>query len=155
MTKISRLKVDPQQLGFFMNNFWSLITLLEDKDQVKSFLKDLLTHTEMKMFAKRIQIAKMLLEGYSYQDIRGYVKVTDSTISKISNLLSVDGAGLKTAIKYLHRIEEQIENNRMKTTPSLKEKYPEHFLPDRIANKVGEMMKKGRRKKSAVKDIKL
>ena len=82
MTKVSRIKLDPKHLGFFLNNFWNLITLLENKDQVKSFLKDLLTHTEMKMFAKRIQIAKMLLEGYSYQTIRSYVKVTDSTIAR-------------------------------------------------------------------------
>lgn len=63
MTKLSRIKVKEEHLGLFINSLWNLITLLENKDQVKNFLKDLLTHTEMKMFAKRTQIAKMLIEG--------------------------------------------------------------------------------------------
>lgn len=62
MTKISRIKINPKHLDFFLHNFWNLITLLENKDQVKNFFRDLLSHTEMKMFAKRIQIAKMLLK---------------------------------------------------------------------------------------------
>lgn len=91
MTKISRIRVDSRHLGFFINNFWNLITLLENKDQVANFLKDLLTHTEMKMLAKRIQIAKMLLEGHDYRAIRGYVKVSDATIATISNKIEIGG----------------------------------------------------------------
>lgn len=155
MTKVSRISVDSQHLGFFMNNFWSLITLLEDKDQVKSFLKDLLTHTEMKMFAKRIQIAKMLLEGYSYQDIKGYVKVTDATISKISNILAVDGEGLRVAIKYLQKIEFETDNKNMKIAPGLKDKYPDHFLPERIVEGIRNKVKKSKKKYSAKKNISL
>ncbi len=151
MTKLSRIKVDPQNLGFFINNFWSLITLLENKDQVKSFLKDVLTHTEMKMFAKRIQIAKMLLEGYSYRDIRNYVKVTDTTIGKISNILSVDGEGLKTAIGHLQKIEKEIDKERMRATPNLKKKYPMYFLPEILIEKASELSKK-QKKKASVKN---
>lgn len=153
MTKISRIKVDPRHLGFFINNFWNLITLLENKDQVKAFLKDLLTHTEMKMFAKRIQIAKMLLEGQKYAVIKSYVKVTDSTISRINNLLENGGEGMKTAIKYLHQIEEEIEKERMRVTPNLKNKYPSHFLPETIFDKLVKENKKRIRKRSAKKDL--
>lgn len=153
MTKISRIKVDPQHLHFFLNNFWNLITLLENKDQVKDFLKDLLTHTEMKMFAKRIQIAKMLLEGYNYQTIRKYVKVTDSTIARISNLLEIGGDGLKTSISYLKKIEAGIEKERMSIDPNLKKRYPSYFLPEIIADEIGKKVKAYKKKNSVKKDI--
>lgn len=155
MTKISRIKLDPKHLEFFLSNFWSLITLLENKEQVKNFLKDLLTHTEMKMFAKRIQIAKMLMEGYNYRDIRNYVKVTDGTIARISNVLETEGEGLKLAIVYLQKIEKEIEKERMSFAPNLKNKYPAYFLPEIIVEKIGKKIKSQNKKLSVKRDISL
>lgn len=152
MTKLSTIRLDSKHLGFFLNSFWSLITLLENKDQVKSFLKDLLTHTEMKMLAKRIQIAKMLLEGYDYRAIRNYVKVTDPTISKISNILATDGEGLKTAVGFLQKIESQIEKRRFSGKP-LKERYGMYFLPDKLIDAAGKKLKSHNKKLSAGKNL--
>lgn len=151
MVKISRIRVDPKHFGFFLNNFWNLITLLENKEQVKTFLKDLLTPTEMKMLTKRIQIAKMLLEGYDYRSIRNYVKVTDPTIAKISNILAVSGDGLRVAIRYLQKIEAEIDRDRMRATPDLKKKYPTYYLPEKAIELVEKELRK-RKKKSSVKE---
>lgn len=155
MTKISRIRVDPRHMGFFLHNFWNLITLLEDKDQVKNFLKDLLTHTEMKMLAKRIQIAKMLLEGYDYRSIRNYIKVTDTTIAKINNILATSEGGLKTAVEYLQKIEEEIKKKQMQVTPSLKKKYPMYFLPENIVEGITKQIKKRRKRASVKKSLSL
>lgn len=155
MTKLSRIKVDPKHLGFFLNNFWNLFALLEDKDQIKNFLKDLLTHTEMKMFAKRVQITKMLMEGYDYRAIRAYVKVTDPTIAKISNKLATEGEGLRVAIRYLQKIENEIEKERMRITPDLKKKYGMYYLPDKLAEGVYKRIKAQHKKRSAKRDISL
>ena len=43
MTKVSRWTVDPERMGIFIDNFWNVLTLLDSKDQVKAFLKDLLS----------------------------------------------------------------------------------------------------------------
>lgn len=153
MTKISRIRINSRHLGFFINNFWNLITLLENKDQVASFLKDLLTHTEMKMFAKRIQIAKMLLEGHDYRAIRNYVKVSDTTIATISNKLEVGGEGLKTAIIFLKKVEGDIEKERMRIVPDLKKQYSSYFLLDRVMDGAGKKVKRFNKKNSVKKDI--
>lgn len=153
MTKISRIRVDSRRLGFFINNFWNLITLLENKDQVASFLKDLLTHTEMKMFAKRIQIAKMLLEGKDYRAIRNYVKVSDTTIATISNKIETGGEGLKTAIKFLKKVEEDIEKERFRITPDLKKMYGTYFIPEKIIEGVSNKVRSVNKKNSVKKDI--
>lgn len=153
MTKVSRIKLDAKHLGFFINNFWNLITLLENKDQTASFLKDLLTHTEMKMFAKRIQIAKMLMEGYGYQAIKGFVKVTDPTIAKINNKLETGGEGLKSAISYLQKIEKEIDKERMRSTPNLKKQYPSYFMPEIVFEEIVRIFKKRQKKRSVKKYI--
>lgn len=155
MTKISRIKVDSRHLGFFINNFWNLITLLENKDQVASFLKDLLSHTEMKMFAKRIQIAKMLMEGYDYRAIRNYVKVSDTTIATINNKLQVGGEGLKTAIAFLKKVEADIEKERMRIIPDLRKQYKSYFPMDRATEIVSKKIKNSRKRSSVKKDIQL
>lgn len=149
MTKISRIPTDPRHMGFFIHNFWVLITLLEDKDGVKDFLKDLLTHTEMKMFAKRIQIAKMLIEGYDYRSIRGFVKVTDTTIAKINNMLAIGGEGFRTGISKLQKIEMEIDKERMRVTPNFRKNYPTYFLPDRAIDEISKLLKKKRKRDSA------
>ena len=155
MTKISRKKVDPVHLGFFINNFWNSITLLEDKNQVKSFLKDLLSHTEMKMFAKRIQIAKMLLEGHGYEVIKNQVKVTDSTIAKISNMLEIGGEGIRMAVKYLQKFEKDIEKDRFRLGPDFKKKYGMYFLPEKLIESAEKQARAYKKKQSVKKDIPL
>lgn len=155
MTKISRIRVDSRHLGFFINNFWNLVTLLENKDQVANFLKDLLTHTEMKMLAKRIQIAKMLLEGHDYRSIRNYVKVSDTTIATINNKLETGGEGLRTAIRYFKKVEKDIDEERLRITPDLKKTYSLYFLPEKILDKAGNQIKTIRKKSSVKKDISL
>ncbi|MBI2011131.1 hypothetical protein HYS91_00005, partial [Candidatus Daviesbacteria bacterium] len=98
---------DPKRISSFTNRFYDAITLLEDKREVISFLKDLLTPTEIRMIAKRLQIADMLSKGYKYQDIKNFVRVTVQTISSMSNKLQFGNDGLINILKKLVKIEEQ------------------------------------------------
>ncbi len=108
MTKVSRIPVEPPELmGVYIDNFWNAITLLESKAETREFLKDLLSHTEVKMLAKRIQIAKMLINRADYQTIKSKVRVTSNTIAKINNQLNTNGFGLKKTIGRIIKLEEQ------------------------------------------------
>lgn len=152
MTKVSRIPTKTTRLNYFSHNLESAITMLESKDQVAEFLRDILTHTEYKMMAKRLQIAKMLLEGYDYKSIKGYVHVTDSTVSSISNKLGTSGKGLKQAIKKLQQIERKLDEKRM-IGKSMQERYPTYYLPELIFNEVSKRIEKYRKLKSATKHI--
>lgn len=105
MTKVS-IYSDPKRLGLFINRFWSAITLIESRGETITFLKDLLTPTEMRMFAKRLQIADMLSKGYKYEDIRNYVRVTDQTISSVNNKLNFGEDGLLKILQKLEKIDK-------------------------------------------------
>lgn len=94
---------DPKKLSVFIHRFWDAITLIEDRPEAISFLKDLLTPTEVRMLAKRLQIADMLAKGYKYEDIKTHVRVTVQTISHVNNKLQFGENGL---IKILQRLEK-------------------------------------------------
>lgn len=94
-------------MGYFISNLWNTITLINNRDETVLFLKELLTPTEVRMFAKRIQIAKMLLEGYKYEDIIPFVRVTPNTINSVNNQLQFGDGGYIKIIERLIKIEQR------------------------------------------------
>jgi uncharacterized protein YerC len=107
MTKISKKPVDPEKLGFYINNLWAAFTLMDSKADIRLLFKDLFTHTEYKMFAKRLEIARRLLKGENYLNIQRDLKVTAGTVGRISNILAEQRHGLKMAHEKLSRLEEK------------------------------------------------
>lgn len=107
MTKITFRQTNIPEFGNYVNNLWSAFTLLTSKDEIRKLFKDLFTHTEYKMFAKRLEIARSLLAGQGYQDIRNRLNVTDRTIASVSNILSNAGEGFRSAHGKLSEMEEK------------------------------------------------
>lgn len=121
MTKISSITVKAKRMGIFISNLWNIITLIENRNETTDFFKALLTPTEIRMMAKRVQIAKMLLKGYKYEDIRNFVRVTDSTISSVNNQLQFGNRGYIKTIERLIKIEikqqERLEGKKSLLDP--------------------------------------
>lgn len=116
MTKLSRKYTDPVDMGLYVNDFWSALTLMESKEDIRRLVKDLFTHTEYKMLAKRLQISRMLLDGYSYDTIEKKLHVTPVTISRASNILAEKGDGLRKAHEMLTLLERKnLAKQREKT----------------------------------------
>ncbi len=107
MTKLSRRHLDPINFGQYVNNLWSAFTLMDSKDDIKLLFKDLFTHTEYKMFTKRLEIARRLLEGQTYEQINKELNVTARTITGINNTLATAGNGLRKAHDKLNALEEK------------------------------------------------
>lgn len=97
---------DPKKLSIFIHRFWDAITLIEDRAEAIAFLKDLLTPTEVRMLAKRLQIADMLAKGYKYEEIKTHVRVTVQTISHVNNKLNYGDDGLIKILQKLEKIDQ-------------------------------------------------
>lgn len=119
MTKLSRKYMDPEKFGNYVNNLWSAFTLMDSKEDVRLLFKDLFTHTEYKMFAKRLEVARRLLEKEIYQVIQQEMNVTPNTITKVSNVLAEKGEGLRKAHEKLRRLEEKYLDRRQEITKNL------------------------------------
>jgi uncharacterized protein YerC len=62
-------------------------------------IQDLLTEYEVKNLAKRLRVAKLLLQGQKYEEIKEKVHVSKATIAKIAVWLENRGEGFKKIIK--------------------------------------------------------
>lgn len=137
MTKLSKLGLDPKDLGLYVNNLWTAFTLMDTKEDIRLLFKDIFTHTEYKMFAKRLEIARRLLEGQKYEQISDDLHVTHGTISQVSNILAQTGNGYRKAHGKLMDIERSLQRKRLKYQDILertvRKKLPaEEVLPDLI-----------------------
>lgn len=107
MTKISRWPVEKEKMGLFLDDFWTAVASLKSKTEARNFFNQFLTHTERKMFAKRFQIAVMLLLGYDYKTIIKRVKVSNSTIANVNNWLEENRLELKDVVQRIIRLKEE------------------------------------------------
>lgn len=119
-----------------LDELWTMIALLETREEVKNFFKDLLSETEALMLARRIQIAKLLLQGKSYETIRERLKASYVTIATAHRWLQGGFGGYEQLLPRLEKelqrraliTEKQIEGKTPYTFQWLKRKYPLHFL---------------------------
>ena len=67
----------------------------ENKKDALLLIQDLFTPVERLMFSKRFSIAYMLLKGYDYDSISEVLKVSRTTIGKVSYWLKEKGNGFR------------------------------------------------------------
>jgi TrpR-related protein YerC/YecD len=124
----------------FLGEFYTIVSLLKNRNEVKNFFKDLLTLSEAVMISRRIQIAKMLLEGLSHEEIRVELKVGFSTIASVEKWLHNGFEGYKKAIRDYNK-KYKDRKNFSKGSPApfskgwVRKKYPAHYLLNNLLSK--------------------
>lgn len=63
-------------------------------EEISDFLDDLLTEEEILDLAQRLKIAKLIIEGKTYDEIAEKVITSTSTVSKIGQVLKFGKGGL-------------------------------------------------------------
>jgi len=122
----------------YLGEFYTMVSLLRSRNEVKNFFKDLLTLSEVVMISRRLQTAKMLLEGETYETIGKQLKISSVTIAHVERWLNNGFGGYKDIIKrYKRKKEYKLKNNNY--TPfsltAIRKKYPLHFLLLNLLNK--------------------
>lgn len=77
---------------------------LESPEEGYALLTDLCTVKEIKDMAQRLEVALLLKEGKSYQEISADTGVSAATISRVSRCLNYGSGGYTKA---LEKMEEQ------------------------------------------------
>lgn len=75
-----------------VEDLFRAILSLKDKEECFLFFEDLCTTNELLSFAQRFQVAKMLDENYTYQDIADKSGTSTATISRVKRAMD-DGTG--------------------------------------------------------------
>ncbi|MDO4935586.1 MAG: YerC/YecD family TrpR-related protein [Phascolarctobacterium sp.] len=78
-----------------------VITELQTVDESYAFLSDVCTIKELQDMAQRLQTAKLLQEGKSYQEITEKVGASAATISRVNRCLNYGPGGYAVALERL------------------------------------------------------
>ncbi len=83
------------------------IAEIQSAEECAAFFEDLCTIKEIQDMAQRLETAKLLDEGQSYQKISEKVGVSAATISRVSRSLNYGSDGYKAALKRLKETENK------------------------------------------------
>jgi TrpR-related protein YerC/YecD len=64
------------------------------KKDINNFIEDLFSQEETLDLAQRLKIAKLILDGKTYEEIAAEIPVSTSTISKIGQVIKFGKGGL-------------------------------------------------------------
>lgn len=90
-------------------DFLKAILSLQNLDEAKTFLADVLTPAEIKEFSNRLKAAQMLKDKQKYLDIQKATGLSTTTIARISNWLQNGAGGYRTIlnrISHTHTLPE-------------------------------------------------
>ena len=127
MAKVKTHQVNQKEKYRIIGEFFDITASLKTKKEVIDFFIGLITPSEMLMFARRIQVAEMLIEEKGYDEIRQELKVSFQTIAKVYYWLHGENDGFNKQIK------QQIKRKRIQGITktyknSLLDRYPGHRL---------------------------
>lgn len=83
------------------DNLLQAFLLLENRDEARSFLRDLLTVAELKEFANRFQAAKLLNQGLPYAVVAEKLKMSTTTVARVAHWLHHGLGGYKLILDRL------------------------------------------------------
>ncbi len=84
-----------------VDNLFEAILTLKSLDECYKFFEDIGTINEIRSFAQRFDVAKMLSEGRTYGDISGRTGASTATISRVSKCLNYGADGYNLVIERL------------------------------------------------------
>lgn len=115
MSQVSRRLVRGEIQTKMYETLFESISKLKSRQEIIEFLNDLFSPVERTMIAKRLAIAAFLARNYDYQTISDLLKVSSTTISKVSLTLNYN-TGYKNVINKIALSEanrkfwQEIEN---------------------------------------------
>lgn len=88
----------------------------KDGEEVEEIIKAILTHDERIKIGRRIMIAQLLQDGYTFDSIRKLLKVGKNTVAQIEKKFSSSPLGFKLINKKEAKVEYEFKQKAYKKT---------------------------------------
>ena len=99
MPKISTAKISKQEMNKMLSLLYLKIAKLKNKKEIADFLSDILMDSEKVMILRRLQIAKMLMEEKTYEEVRAKLGVGFDNIKTVRHKIDFGSGGYLKFIK--------------------------------------------------------
>jgi len=147
MARYSRISAKEREE--LLTEFCEAISVLKSPEEIMNFIVDLLTRQELVMLAKRIKIAKLLIEGKDYREIEKLLKVSHGTIAKVSHWLMEGGEGFRIIAERTKKEKPKFSrwDLAMIDWRKFRKTHPLYFWPQLLIEEVIKTMNKKQKDK--------
>jgi TrpR-related protein YerC/YecD len=83
------------------DRLFKAILLLNNEKECYSFFEDLVTINEIKELSQRLEVARMLNDGFTYEEIAHKTGASSATISRVKRCLNYGADGYKLILERL------------------------------------------------------
>jgi len=84
--------------GEQLDQLFDAILSLKDREECYRFFDDIATMSEIHALSQRLQVAKMLMEGSTYNNIEQETKASTATISRVRRCINYGSEGYKMVL---------------------------------------------------------
>jgi TrpR-related protein YerC/YecD len=100
--KVSSSQTNPETAARFDELVEAFVSL-RDKTVAEAFLRDLCTTTEIDAMGQRLQVARLVNDGVSYQEISRRTGASTATVTRVAQWLHHGEGGYVTVLKTSRR----------------------------------------------------
>ena len=98
--------VNPKLKDSLTDQLCEAVLLLRDTEECYQFFEDICTISELKALAQRLEVARMLDAGHTYDDIVARTGASTATISRVKRCLNYGADGYKIVLERLRQDED-------------------------------------------------
>ncbi|WP_257350738.1 YerC/YecD family TrpR-related protein [Pseudalkalibacillus decolorationis] len=88
--------------GKTLDQLFDAILSLKDREECYRFFDDLATINEIQSLAQRLEVARMLREGYTYHKIEDETGASTATISRVKRCLNYGNDAYELTLNRVH-----------------------------------------------------
>lgn len=136
MSKLNK-KLKKDEVGKLFYKLCLAISKIKKPEETANFLSDLLSAKEVEMISKRLKIAEMLLEGFSYEEIKEELGAGSGTIARVQEWLNISGEGYRRAVEITKGKDSSKDDVYLENNFSvMKKKYPMYYWPEIVLENI-------------------
>ncbi|MGB8196012.1 MAG: YerC/YecD family TrpR-related protein [Acidimicrobiales bacterium] len=100
--KVTAAQANPETAARF-DELVGAFAALRDRDVTAAFLRDLCTTTEIDAMGQRLQVARLVNDGVSYQEISRRTGASTATVTRVAQWLHYGEGGYAAVLKKARR----------------------------------------------------
>lgn len=151
MAKIYLNSLPEEQRIQILSDFYDMVSRTKNREEAKVFFRDLLTPDEMVMLIRRMEVAILLMKGFTFQEIKEFLKVGTDKICAVHRALEKNGQGYRLVGERMEKQKQKRKEQNIRTTVKnmdpVKRKYPGYFLINNLFDEIAIILNKAKEKR--------
>lgn len=104
------MSANPKLKDTLTDQLFQAILRLKNEEECYQFFEDICTIGELRSLAQRLEVARMLQQGSTYDDIVARTGASTATISRVKRCLHYGADGYKLILSRIAESEDSEEN---------------------------------------------